>query len=161
MGRVNKTIDGVFIEIVGTSTEMPSYDQFISHDDGKTYSRELNGLVKVYKKIITENKPTFELLSSLEEIIMQMRIRENLYDIKLSQVREYIYARAPFYRKDKKMKDIRVIVSNLEFYPHAIDDVNLLLNDSEFVTKARTKLITAMDNEIHGNIQILKSTYGM
>ena len=161
MGRVNKTIDGVFIDIVGTSTELSSYDQFIKHGERDDTSKELNGLVKVYKKIITDNKPTFELLSSLEEIIMQMRIRENLNDIKLSQVREYVYARTPFYRKDRKSKDVRVIVGNLEFFPQVTDNIDVLLKDVEFMEKAKTKLMKAMDNEIEENIRILKLTYGM
>jgi hypothetical protein len=161
MGRVNKTIDGVFTDIVGTSTELSSYDQFIKHGEGNKFSKELDGLVDVYKKLITEHKSTFELLASLEEIIMQMRIRENLSDIKLSQVREYVYARTPFYRKDRKSKDVRVIVGNLEFYPQVTDDIDVLLEDVEFVNKAKTKLIAAMDSEIEENIRLLKSTYGM
>lgn len=161
MGRVNKTIDGVFIDIVGTPSELSSYDQFVKHGEGKDFSKELNELTEVYKKLTLEHKSTFELLASLEEIIMQMRIREDLTDIKLSQVREYIYARTPFYRKDRKSKDVRVIVGNLEFYPHVNGNIDLLLGDKDFMDKATTKLIAAMDSEIEENIRILKSTYGM
>ncbi len=100
MGRVNKTIEGVFIDIVGSSSELSSYDQFINHGDGKKYSKELEELTALYKKEVTKSKVMFEKLASLEEIIIQMRIREDLSDIKLTQVREYIYARTPFYRKD-------------------------------------------------------------
>ncbi len=120
MGRVNKTIEGVFIDIVGSSSELSSYDQFINHGDGKKYSKELEELTALYKKEVTKSKVMFEKLASLEEIIIQMRIREDLSDIKLTQVREYIYARTPFYRKDKKSKDVRVIVDKIEFHPHLV-----------------------------------------
>jgi hypothetical protein len=161
MGRINKTIDGVFIDLIGTPNELSSYDQFLKQSNGKKLSKELNGLTEIYKKLITENKTTFELLASLEEVIMQMRIRENLDDIKITQVREYLYVRTPFYRKDRKSKDVRVLVGNLEFYPQVTNDINILLNDEEFMDKARTKLLRAMDNEIQENIRILKLTYGM
>ena len=34
MGRLNKTTEGVFVNIVGTSKERSSYDQFISRSNG-------------------------------------------------------------------------------------------------------------------------------
>jgi len=130
MGRVNKTIEGVFIDIVGSSSELSSYDQFINHGDGKKYSKELEELTALYKKEVTKSKVMFEKLASLEEIIIQMRIREDLSDIKLTQVREYIYARTPFYRKDKKSKDVRVIVDKVEFHPESDGNLEKTFNSS-------------------------------
>ncbi len=86
-----------------------------------------------------------------------MRIREDLSDIKLTQVREYIYARTPFYRKDKKSKDVRVIVDKIEFHPE--EDLEILSGDKEFMTKAKMKLAQAMDLEIEENIRVFKSTF--
>ena len=157
MGRVNKTIEGVFIDIVGSSSELSSYDQFINHGGGKKYSKELEELTALYKKEVTKSKVMFEKLASLEEIIIQMRIREDLSDIKLTQVREYIYARTPFYRKDKKSKDVRVIVDKIEFHPE--EDLEILSGDKEFMTKAKMKLAQAMDLEIEENIRVFKSTF--
>ena len=116
-------------------------------------------MVNVYKGMVTKNKSTFEQLAALEEIIMQMRIRENLEDIKLSQVREYIYARTPFYRKDKKSKDVRVIVKKIEFHPEADGNLEILFGNEEFMERAKTKLIQAMDAEIEENIRVFKSTF--
>lgn len=161
MGRINKTIDGAFIDMVGTPTELSLYNQFIKQGDEKKISKELMGLTEIYEKLIIKHKSTFELLASLEEIIIQMRIRENLDVIKITQVREYLYVRTPFYRKDKKSKDIRVLVDNLEFYPEINGDINKLHGNESFMNKSKTKLILAMDNEIEENIRILKSTYGM
>ena len=90
-----------------------------------------------------------------------MRIRENLDVIKITQVREYLYVRTPFYRKDKKSKDIRVLVDNLEFYPEINGDINKLYDNESFMNKSKIKLMSAMDNEIEENIRVLKSTYGM
>jgi hypothetical protein len=101
----------------------------------------------------------FEQLATLEEIIMQMRIRENLEDIKLSQVREYIYARTPFYRKDKKSKDVRVIVNKVEFYPESDGNLEILFSDVVFMEKAKYKLVQAMDSEIAENIRTFKATF--
>ena len=86
-----------------------------------------------------------------------MRIREDLSDIKLTQVREYIYARTPFYRKDKKSKDVRVIVDKMEFHPEK--DLEILSGNEEFMLKAKMKLAQAMDLEIEENIRVFKSTF--
>ena len=160
MGRVNKNIEGVFIGIVGTSSEISGYHQFINQGEGLNTTDELNALTKEYSTLVTENEGTFEKLTALEEIIMQKRIRENLSDIKLTLVRDYIYARTPFYRKDKKAKDVRVIVDKVEFQPEVQDSgVEKLLGNIEFMAKAKEKLAAAMDNEIHENLRTWKEYY--
>lgn len=156
MGRVNKTIEGVFTNIVGTSSEISTYNQFINQGEDLNISKELQDLTDTYVKLVSDHKNTFEQLASLEEIIMQMRIKENLDDIKLSLVREYIYARTPFYRKDKKAKDVRVIVDKIEFHPEVGANIEILLGNDEFMTRAKEKLVTAMDSEIKENIRLLK-----
>jgi hypothetical protein len=155
MGRVNKTIEGVFVDIVGNSSKLSGYDQFLNQGTDNP-SRELSKLTNNYKSLITNHKEVFEKLASLEEVIMQLRIRENLHDIKLSQVREYVYARTPFYRKDKVTKDVRVIVDKMEFYPEGGSDINILLGNEDFVERAKYRLAQAMDNEIEENIRTIK-----
>lgn len=156
MGRVNKTIEGVFIDIVGTSSQMSSFDQFLNQEV-LNESDELKELTDTYRKLIEKNRKDLATLASLEEIIMQKRIRENLEDIKFSIVREYIYARTPFYRKDKQSKDVRVIVSQTEFHPGVEDDINILFRNKEFMKKAADKLGQAMDKEINDNISKMTS----
>ncbi len=88
------------------------------------------------KDIVKEIGGDYTKLASLEEIIIQMRIREDLSDIKLTQVREYIYARTPFYRKDKKSKDVRVIVDKVEFHPESdgnLDDGDISVMGDDMV----------------------------
>lgn len=154
MGRVNKTIEGVFIDIVGTDSQMSSFDQFLNQKVINE-SDELKELTDSYRKLIEKNRKDLSTLASLEEIIMQKRIRENLEDIKFSIVREYIYARTPFYRKDKQSKDVRVIVSQTEFHPGVEEDINILFRNKEFMKKAAEKLGQAMDKEISDNISKL------
>ena len=156
MGRVNKTIEGVFTNIVGTSSEISTYNQFINQGEDLNVSKELQDLTDTYVKLVNDHKNTFEQLASLEEIIMQMRIKENLDDIKLSLVREYIYARTPFYRKDKKAKDVRVIVDKIEFHPEVGTNTEILIGNEDFMARAKEKLTSAMDSEIKENIRLLK-----
>jgi hypothetical protein len=156
MGRVNKTIEGVFTNIVGTSSEISTYNQFINQGEDLNVSKELQDLTDTYVKLVNDHKNTFEQLASLEEIIMQMRIKENLDDIKLSLVREYIYARTPFYRKDKKAKDVRVIVDKIEFHPEVGTNIEILIGNEDFMARAKEKLTSAMDSEIKENIRLLK-----
>lgn len=152
MGRINKTIDGVFIDIVGTTEEISSYERFLNQGKNLKSSKGLKNITKLYEKMIKDNKDRFEKLASLEEIIMQMRIRENLAGIKLSLVREYVYARVPFYRVGKKSKDVRVIVDKVDMYPGAEENLNILSGNKEFMDKAKTKLLEAIDNEITENL---------
>ena len=156
MGRVNKTIDGVFIDIVGSSEEISSYERFLNN--GKNIKgKEVKNITKLYEKMVKDNKDRFEKLASLEEIIIQMRIRETMNDIKLSLVRDYIYARVPFYRKDRKSKDVRVIVDKVDMYPGSEKDVNILSGNPEFMSRAKRKLIEAIDDEIKQNL----TAYGL
>jgi hypothetical protein len=154
MGRVNKAIDGVFTDIVGSQEQISSYDVFIGTE--KTTGKDLKPFLEQYKKIIIKNKTEFEKLAKLEEIIMQIRSRDKLDDIKLSLVREYIYARCTFYRSDKIAKDIRVIVDNVEFWKENMDQ---LQNNKTFMDKAKAKLIKAMNKEIEENIEVYKALY--
>jgi len=155
MGRVNKLVNGVFVDIVGTDNERSSYDIFMDLES-KNKSKDLNGFLREYRTLITENKTTFEQLSRLEEIIMQMRSMENINDIKLSLVREYIYARCSFFRMGKTSKDIRVIVDNVEFWE---TDMSNLFGNEKFMEKAKKKLIAAMTTEIETNIETYKTLY--
>jgi hypothetical protein len=151
MGRVNKLTDGVFVDIVGTAKEINLYTEFLNNIDSK--SKNLKSLRKEYDALTGQNKNLFEKLAKLEEVIMQIRAKESIMtgpsDVKLSLVREYLYARYPFYRKGMLTKDIRVIVDKSEFWG---DNLNVLLKNKEFMSKATDKLSKAMDEEINSNL---------
>jgi transcription antitermination factor NusG len=151
MGRVNKLTEGVFADMVGTSKQINKYTEFLNNVDAK--SKNLKTLRKDYENMTGSNKDLFNKLAKLEEVILQIRAKEAMMtghtgEIKLSLVREYLYARYPFYRKGMTTKDIRVIVDKSEFWG---EDLNILVKNKEFMTKAVEKLSKAMDVEIDSN----------
>lgn len=156
MGRVNKFTTGVFTDIVGNQKEMPLFEQFmrIQTTLDKRPSKKLNDLLKKYNAKVIANKPVFTELANLEDVIMRIRSRENLNisDIKLNVVREYIYARVPFHRKDTDAKDIRVIVGLVADWGGDIKD---LLNHDAFMQLSKDKVIAAMDKMIDESLSLL------
>jgi glutamyl-tRNA reductase len=149
MGRFNATIDGVFTDLVEVG-QVPSYEKFINYGNDIKPSRELKKITTEYKNLTKMFGPTVEKLATMEEIIMQMRSKENIDEIRLSIVRDYLYARCSFFRRGKLSKDIRVIVDKAEFWEDKT--VEELLLNKEFMEKATSKLTKAMDGEIKNNI---------
>jgi hypothetical protein len=144
---------GVFIDLIGSDTEIPSYDVFLTYENTK--NKTLNKYTKEYSKLITQHKPTINRMAKLEEIVLQLRAIEKVDDIKLSLVRDYIYARTPFFRLGKTTKDIRVLVDRSEFWTK---DLESLLTNEAFMIKAKNKLIDAMNEEVSSNIKEFEST---
>lgn len=155
MGRFNKSIDGVFVDIVGTNDQINSFDKFINYGkDIKSPSKDLVKYSKQYQSTMKKLGPEIQKVAKLEEIIMQLRAKDQISDIKLSLVREYLYARCSFYRMGKLAKDIRVIVDKEEFWKgQTLED---LYNNPDFMMKAVTKLTRAMEAEIEANIEEYK-----
>ncbi|MEY4079343.1 MAG: hypothetical protein RIS80_1112 [Actinomycetota bacterium] len=83
-------------------------------DANLNVSKDSTHYLNLYRTLINEYKTKFEKLARLEELIMCIRAKENIDDIKLSLVREYIYARAPFYRHGHNKKTITDIVSKVD-----------------------------------------------
>jgi len=105
-------------------------------------------IINMYQKAFNDIAWNVEKMSRLEEIVLQQRCMKEDLNIKLSFLREYVYARCPFYRRDKATKDIRVIVSRIDLiYPNRIPSLDELSNDEEFMTRAKYKLIIAMRDE--------------
>lgn len=136
----------------------PNQGVFVNlNDDIKRLldSGDPNGATEVYQLHVKDIQDKINVLAQIEEIILQNRCltSDNLDKIKLSILREYVYARCPFFRMGKKSKDIRIIVgrydivSGLRNKP-SIDD---LLNNPTVMNVARTKLFEAMSKEIKVN----------
>lgn len=156
MGRVNIYTDGVFTDIVGNQNQTPGYERFKNVQSQLNAPKgELKKFLDAYDKLIDKNKSVFHQLASYEEVIMQMRVRDNIKedDIKFNIVREYIYARVPFFRTDKDTKDVRVIVGLIDNYGTNVDKLYVNKN---FMEKAKEKVILAMDDIIQSNIDNLK-----
>ena len=151
MGRFNQTIDGVFTDLVEVG-QIPSYDKFVNYGNDIKVSKDLKKFTTEYKNTVKVFGPTVEKLATLEEIIMQMRAKESVDEIKLSLVRDHLYARCSFFRRDRLSKDIRVIVDKSEFWP--TENVDTLLENKDFMDKAVSKLTRAMETEIKNNIHM-------
>ena len=137
--------DNMFGNIISSK----GYDNFL--DNPEDLARpDLIRCKNLYKSIIEQNTSSLEFLAKLEETIIQIRCQERVFnDIKLSEVRGYIYARAPFYKLGSKKKDIRVVVGKT--IDHG-EDLNVLLKDVQFIKNARKKLVGQMSLEITGNL---------
>ena len=154
MGRVNKTIGGVFVDIVGSASRISKYDEFINSGKNLKSSKSLKAITASYKQLIDSQKDQYRVLADLEQLILQKRVRENLNpkDIKLSILREYIYARVSFYRTNTSTKDIRVLVGFSDLYGKTVKDI---AKNKTFQADATTKLQEAMDFEIAENERLL------
>lgn len=159
MGRVNKSTAGVFTDIVGDQKSIPTFLHFQTiQEELKKASPELNRYLEAYKKTVDKNKLTFEVLARLEDLIMQLRTRENMNskDIRLNVVRGYIYARIPFHRKDRESKDIRVIIGRTEDWG---TDLKKLLGNKKFIAAAKEKLTSAMTEVIDESIELANTAW--
>lgn len=157
MSRENKLTAGVFTQIVGNERTVPSYERFMKLQDSlKKPSKELKGLLTNYKSLITKNKVSFDIMARLEEVIMQMRVRDNLKfsDIKFIFVRDqYIYARIPFYRGDKDLNEIRVLIGLTEFHGA---DPEKFSGDKVFVEKTMSRMLDEINKIVNYNLNNLQ-----
>lgn len=132
--------------------EMKSTQGIMIHvqDDVKRFiGKDIDSpIINMYQKAFNDIAWNVEKMSRLEELVLQQRCMKEDLKIKLSFLREYVYARCPFYRRDKATKDIRIIVSRIDLiYPNRIPSLDELSNDTEFMTRAKYKLIIAMRDE--------------
>jgi hypothetical protein len=167
MGRVNKTTEGVFVNIMGTSSKRSSYDQFITRNPEDFTDRDprycVADYVRDYSNKVGQLKVDLQQLSDLEVIIMQMRSKSSMGEnITLYTVRDtYVYARCPFFRVDKDTNEVRVLVDNVEFNLNSEGqlDLSMLSGNDEFMDKVHKKLSEVMDNEILSNTKDYKKIY--
>lgn len=156
MPRNNKVTGRVFAEIAETSRQKGAYDEFLAIDqkNGFQESEELKKLKEDYRILVHDIKTNINVLACLEEIITQIRAKEAIdSELRLSLSRNYIYARSSFFRKDKKINDIRVVVGKIDEFGNNIEE--LLKDTTKFRLLCKEKLIEAMDKEINININNL------
>lgn len=68
------------------------------------------GFTEITKTIM----PILNSMEMMEEIIMQLRAIDTLLVVKLFVFGDYIYARAPFFRRNRRSKELRVIICKTE-----------------------------------------------
>lgn len=164
MGRVNKSTEGVFVNIVGSNSEISKYQQFLHRSPSTILSGKYQGLMTAYSNKCSVIKMDLEQLSQLEVIIMQIRSKEDIDgNIVWFQMRnKYVYARCPFYRTDQSINEMRCLIDNLEFYFTDVNDpdLSILSGNPEFVEKTKEKLIAKMEDEIGENVRNYEKVYG-
>ncbi len=166
MGRLNKTTEGVFVNIVGTSKERSTYDQFITRSNGSDPDQPggycLADFVTEYSNKVSKHKVDFQQLSDLEVIIMQIRASTNMKDtIKLYTVRDtYVYGRGPFFRSDNDINEVRVLIDPIDLYfPDGTADLAMLSGNQLFMSRAYDKVSAVMRYEIEENVDNYKRIY--
>jgi len=164
MGRVNKSTEGVFVNIVGSSSEISKYQQFLHRSPSTILSGKYQGLMTAYSNKCSVIKMDLQQLAELEVIMMQIRSKEEIAgNIVWFQMRnKYVYARCPFFRTDQSINEMRCLIDNIEFYfddPQELD-LSILSGNPEFVQKTVDKLSSKMDEEINENIRNYEKVYG-
>lgn len=159
MPKNNKVTKRVFAEIAETPDKQESYKEFLNIDKelGLVESDLLISMKEKYTELTNESAATIKILSSIEEIIVQIRSKQVIdSELRLSLSRDYIYARSSFYRKSTPINDIRVVVGKTSEYG---DDLEKLIRDHTFRLLCKEKLIEAMDKEIYKNVINLNLVY--
>lgn len=144
--REEKTIDTLFQDIMDKNPIM-------GFNKEKNLSDELKSYCDEYQQLMVDLKPQMVKLSILETLILQYRSKSKIKESVVFFIvnKNYIYARIPFYRIDKNINDIRVIVGKTEFYG---DDVDSLKNNNEIMNIAINKINKSIDK----HIQITKNS---
>lgn len=155
--RTNKNTEIVFLDILSSEDKIGKLDRFIADSDKDDPN------MQKYLEIFTSIRHKINQLGDLEEIILQSKAWKNLTaeDVKITVNNDYIYVRAPFYRVNKKAKEIRAILGKTEDSLNLINskDPEKLYESKEFMENACDKLKDAMLKVIHENADKLKNTY--
>ena len=114
--------DGAFTKMAATSKLKSWYEVFLINSEkyAQQSCEDIEFFVDHYKSILEANKSDLELLTKLEEVIMQLRSLEDLRREKNVKFRvggrgnEYVYAYANFYRHGMSRNDIAEIVGKAE-----------------------------------------------
>lgn len=108
-------------------------------------------MVEKYLELIDTFKDKINEAAALEEIILQERCLNSDLKIKLSFLRNYVYARCPFFRKGKSTKDIRVLVGRIDLLFPGVKNplVKDLYKNEPFMQKTVDMLVNAMMKELN------------
>lgn len=167
MGRVNRDIEGAFVKLFGETNEVTAYEAFLNRFEIENPPQLLKKYTKLYKDYVNSEKLKLERICLIEEIILQLRTRETIDNVKLAFVSgNYVYARCPYYRRDTLSKDVRVLVDNIKNLISPFNNIHLSDNEDDitieflesnetFMEYAKYKLKDSMMDIIKGNIKKL------
>lgn len=149
---------GVFVELKATHKRKSAIQTFVDKEHFMKSSHETGLLLEEYTETVISIQRELKLASLLEELIMLHRAKNNITDIKISLVREYIYVRMNCYRPDIETKDLRVIVGTTYQYGNNVD---VLFANENFMDKARRKIESQIDEMIQSKRNELNKFTGI
>jgi hypothetical protein len=149
---------GVFVELKATHKRKSAIQTFVDMEHFMNSSHETGLLLEEYTETVISIQRELKLASLLEELIMLNRAKNNITDIKISLVREYIYVRMNCYRPDIETKDLRVIVGTTYQYGNNVD---VLFANENFMDKARRKIESQIDEMIQSKRNELNKFTGI
>lgn len=142
------------ISITAFTDLLKSYNEFIKKDEELNIDDyTLNKHKRDYMLKVNEINNDLSELERIEKLLIQLRCKELISkEIRLTVLRDYIYARTIFYRPDKETNEIRVIVGKTNILG---SDIDKLYRDVEFMKLCMDKLIESMNIEITNTIKEL------
>jgi len=149
---------GVFVELMATPTRKSAVQTFVEKELLMNSSFEAELLVEEYTDTVNSIQRELKLASLLEELIMLHRAKNNIKDIKISLVREYIYVRMNCYRPNIAAKDVRVIVGTTSQFG---DKAEVLFANADFMGKAKQKIEFQIEEMIQLKQNELNKFYGI
>lgn len=112
---------------------------------------------RIYHEDVKKTSVPIKRAASIEEILLQLRIKNNIRDIKFGIQGEQIFARCPFYRTDTDNKHLKIYMGSVKLYGR---DLDTLSNNPLFVADAKYRLINKMDEFIKNNIEKFENKFG-
>lgn len=136
--KVKSITNGVFTN-VNKGNIFKTYAKFAQLEEtlGLETSEDVKDLISIYEADAAKIEPAIQKLALMEDIIMLMRARNNISNVRIFTIRTYIYARATCYRSDTINQEIRAIVGNTTTNG---DDLTELASNKEFMDNAILKL---------------------
>lgn len=154
--KIKSITNGVFTN-VNKGGIYNSFTQFAQLDStlDLNMSEDTKSMVAKYESDAGKIEKTINRLALMEDIIMLMRARDNVSNVRLFTIRTYIYARATCYRSDTINQEIRAIVGST-----ITDgtDMESLTNTKDFMDNAIKKLKTSISELIDEKMKMLNNS---
>jgi len=132
---------------IAAATDSDNMNDFLKNDIGNHNQVDTQSLFQTYIAVLNSIKSELSLLSRLEEVMVQLRCQKQIMrEIKIFVSQSYVYARSTFYRRDRQIKDIRVLIGRVSEFG---SDMDQLVTNVDFMKLAHDKIYEAMTMEIH------------
>ena len=112
---------------------------------------------RLYHEGLKKMDVPIKRMAGLEEILLQLRTKNNIRDIKFGVQGEQIFARCPFYRTDTDNKHLKVYMGSINLHG---GDLDTLSKNPIFIEEAKYKLTNKMSELINTNIEKFENKFG-